>query len=47
MYDNPSANKVILFNSLPPGWCDCDFKCVNLKHNFGIDILSIEVKIPW
>ena len=29
-------------NSLCPGICGCDFKCVNLKHNFGIDILSIK-----
>ena len=30
-----------LFNSLSPGRCGCDFKCVNFKHNLGIDILSI------
>ena len=32
-------------NSLSPEKCGCDFKCVNYKHNLGIDILSIEINI--
>ena len=31
------------FNSLSPGRCGCDFTFVNSRHNFGIDILSIQV----
>ena len=30
-------------NSLSPGKCGCDSKCVNSKHNLGTDILSIQV----
>ena len=25
--------------------CGCDYKCVNYKHNLGIDILNIQVSI--
>ena len=29
----------------PQGRCDCGLECINLKHNFEIDILSFQVKI--
>ena len=34
-------------NSLFPGRYGCDFKHVNFKHNFSIDILNIQVNIAW
>ena len=34
-----------LINALFPGWCGYDLKCVNLKHNMGIDIISIKENI--
>ena len=30
-------------NSLSPGRCGWDFKSANVKHNLGIDIMSIQV----
>ena len=33
-------------NSLSPGKCGCDFKCVNFEHNMTIEILSIHVTTP-
>ena len=32
-------------NSLIPGRCRWDFKCLNFKHNSGINILSIHKRI--
>ena len=44
-----SAMKVpylyLTINSLFSERCDCDLKCVNLRHNMGVDILSIKVNI--
>ena len=34
-----------LLNTLSCGRCDCKLKCVNFKHNLGIDILSVQIKV--
>ena len=34
-------------NSLSCGRCGCGLKCVKLKHNFGINILSIQETLRW
>ena len=34
-----------ILNSLGPGICGFDFKCVNFKHNMGIDIRGIQINI--
>ena len=33
------------FNTSCLWWCDCDHKCLNIKHHLGIDILSIQINI--
>ena len=35
---------VLPIDSLSPRICGCHFKCVNFKHNLGVDILSVQVK---
>ena len=36
---------VNVVDSLSSEKCECDSKCVNFKHNLGIDILSVEINI--
>ena len=38
-------NSVVHINSLSPGRYGCDFKCVNIKYNLGIDDLTIQLNI--
>ena len=42
-----SISSIWRVNSLSPGWCGCDFKCVNFKSIMGIDFLSIQVNMEW
>ena len=37
----------MLNDPLSPGRCGWDVKYVNVKNNLEIDILSIQVNIPW